>query len=175
MIRTLKLCLNKVVYYGRPLKWYINMSTDKKKIAAYLADDVGRKFDEFKRVRGIKGDSQALNQLLAEYFGVSESLNLAPSLLSRVEALEASLVRGSVSKARGASDSIDFEEVAEDATFLREEEVAALIQMPAEKLRRMKGSKTEKDFNRWLLKVSKGYGSPVHYSLSGYKYLESPS
>jgi hypothetical protein len=148
------------------------MPTEKKKIAAYLADDVGRKFDEFKRVRGIKGDSQALNQLLSEYFGITESLGPPPSLLSRVEALEMSFVNAlSMSGDVGVLPS-DPEEDLDERVWLTEEQVAELIQMPLDKLRRKKGVQSEKDFNRWLLKVSKEYGSSIHYSLDGYRPLE---
>jgi hypothetical protein len=150
------------------------MPTEKKKIAAYLADDVGRRFDEFKRIRGIKGDSQALNQLLSEYFGVAESLSPPPSLLSRVEALEMSLMNAVRGKVGLSGTPHDLEVGLDEKGWLTEEEVAELIQMPLDKLRRMKGSQPEKAFNRWLLKTSKEYGSPINYSSIGYSLL-SPS
>jgi hypothetical protein len=148
------------------------MPTEKKKIAAYLADDIGRKFDEFKQIRGIKGDSQALNQLLSEYFGVTESLSPPPSLLSRVEVLERSLMNAARGKVGLGGTPPDLEVGLDENGQLTEEEVAELIQMPLDKLRRMKGSQPEKAFNRWLLKKSKEYGSSIHYSLTGYRLLE---
>jgi hypothetical protein len=148
------------------------MPTEKKKIAAYLTDDVGRKFDEFKQLRGIKGDSQALNQLLSEYFGVTESLSPPPSLLSRVEALEMSLMNVVRGQGELSVISIDLEGGFDEKGWLTEEEVAELIQMPLDRLRRKKGSQSEKGFNRWLLKVSKEYGSSIYYSLNGYMLLQ---
>jgi hypothetical protein len=148
------------------------MSTDKKKIAAYLLEDVRQKFDEFKLLRGIKGDSQALNQLLSEYFGVADSLSPPPSLLNRVEALESALVNVSIGRSESSVSLNGLQEVLAGEGWLSEEEVADCVQMPLQKLRRLKGTQSDKNFARWLLKTSKEYGSPIIYSLDGYRFVE---
>jgi len=64
-----------VIHYRLPA-----MATDKSKLQAYLDDLIAERFKEWKEKRGYKSDSAALNQLLAEYFGLgtSSEVILAP-------------------------------------------------------------------------------------------------
>ena len=56
------------------------MSTNKAKLQAYLDDLISLAFKQWKEERGYKSDSAALNQILAEYFGLgtSSEVFLAP-------------------------------------------------------------------------------------------------
>lgn len=49
------------------------MPTERPRLQAYLDPELHNHFLEWKQERGIAKDSEALNQLLAEYFGVSQS------------------------------------------------------------------------------------------------------
>lgn len=49
------------------------MPTDRPRLQAYLEPELHQRFAEWKALRGIAKDSEALNGLLAEYFGVSSS------------------------------------------------------------------------------------------------------
>lgn len=48
------------------------MTTERPRIQAYLDEELYERFKKWKREHGIKKDSEALNGLLAEYFGVSQ-------------------------------------------------------------------------------------------------------
>lgn len=49
------------------------MPTDRKRVAAYLYPEVEEKLSEYIKKMGV-GESQAINLILAEYFGVSKSI-----------------------------------------------------------------------------------------------------
>jgi len=49
------------------------MVTEKTKVQGYLEDLIATHFKEWKEKRGYKSDSAALNQLMAEYFGLGTS------------------------------------------------------------------------------------------------------
>lgn len=49
------------------------MTTEKTKVQGYLEDLTATHFKEWKEKRGYKSDSAALNQLMAEYFGLGTS------------------------------------------------------------------------------------------------------
>jgi hypothetical protein len=61
------------------------MATDRRRVAGYLPDRVAEKFNAFKAARRV-GDSEALAQILVEYFGIEEESVL--SLSARVDRLE---------------------------------------------------------------------------------------
>jgi hypothetical protein len=65
------------------------MATKNQRIAAYVPENVYQKYQSFKAEKGL-GDSQALIQILSEYFGVShtEPLGSSLTLVERVERLE---------------------------------------------------------------------------------------
>jgi hypothetical protein len=65
------------------------MATKNQRIAAYVPENVYQKYQGFKAERGL-GDSQALIQILSEYFGVthSEPFGGSLTLVERVERLE---------------------------------------------------------------------------------------
>lgn len=50
------------------------MTTKNKRVAAYLPDSVHDSFLRFKEERGIDSDSEALKQILAEYFGIESEV-----------------------------------------------------------------------------------------------------
>jgi hypothetical protein len=65
------------------------MPTAKHRIAAYLPPDVDKKFQAFKKERGI-GDSQALILILTEFLEVSQNVSCSDSL--NIEALKSELL-----------------------------------------------------------------------------------
>lgn len=48
------------------------MPTDKRRIAAYLPEEIDKAFQQYKEERGISGDSQAIVTILAEHLGVAQ-------------------------------------------------------------------------------------------------------
>lgn len=68
------------------------MATKNQRIAAYVPENVYQKYQSFKVEKGL-GDSQALIQILSEYFGVTHLVGCDESLqtLERIARLEASL------------------------------------------------------------------------------------
>jgi transposase-like protein len=68
------------------------MATKNQRIAAYVPENVYQKYQSFKAEKGL-GDSQALIQILSEYFGVTHLVSRDESLqtLERIARLEASL------------------------------------------------------------------------------------
>lgn len=76
------------------------MGTDNRRVAAYLPPEVDEKLKQFKLERGLataesltQNDSQALIQILSEYFGVSQSVAYQGSsdLTERIECIEGRL------------------------------------------------------------------------------------
>lgn len=61
------------------------MATDKPRIQAYTTPDLYKRFLDWKLERGISKDSEALNELLAEYFGVSHSSLNPQSSIEQIE------------------------------------------------------------------------------------------
>jgi hypothetical protein len=68
------------------------MATKNQRIAAYVPESVYQKYQSFKAEKGL-GDSQALIQILSEYFGVAHEVSYSDSLhvLERITQLEVSL------------------------------------------------------------------------------------
>lgn len=68
------------------------MATKNQRIAAYIPENVYEKYQIFKTEKGV-GDSQALIQILSEYFGVAHPVahGDSPQVLGRIERLESSL------------------------------------------------------------------------------------
>jgi hypothetical protein len=68
------------------------MATKNQRIAAYVPENVYQKYQSFKAEKGL-GDSQALIQILSEYFGVAHQVSHSesPHVLERITQLEASL------------------------------------------------------------------------------------
>jgi hypothetical protein len=68
------------------------MATKNQRIAAYVPENVYQKYQSFKIEKGL-GDSQALIQILSEYFGVDHQVSHSESLhvLERITQLEVSL------------------------------------------------------------------------------------
>jgi hypothetical protein len=68
------------------------MATKNQRIAAYVPESVYQKYQSFKAEKGL-GDSQALIQILSEYFGVAHQVahSESPHVLERITQLEASL------------------------------------------------------------------------------------
>lgn len=52
---------------------FTHMSTERPKVQGYLLPDTHKRFTEWKKSKGIEKDSEALNQLLNEYFMVNHS------------------------------------------------------------------------------------------------------
>lgn len=71
------------------------MVTKNPKISAYVPQIINERFEEFKKERNIASSSQAIAEILAEYFGISLADNsikcTTGSLFGRLEQLEQSL------------------------------------------------------------------------------------
>lgn len=59
------------------------MSTEKKRVAGYLSKEIEAAFNHFKSTSGIEGDSEALNAILAAYFGIAKEAHAAGQIKIR--------------------------------------------------------------------------------------------
>lgn len=149
------------------------MGTKKRRVAAYLLDEVAKSFDDFKQRYEIEGDSQALNQILMQFFGLSEDLPHSSDVLIRLFEVEKTLdslrgVRDSFPKdaISSSSDQLGLPLTEVTGTPVSEKEVAKKLNLSEKRLRSARKDKTEEQYNVWLAAMSIDFGVKYVYSMS---------
>jgi hypothetical protein len=151
----------------------LGMGTTKRRVAAYLLDEVARYFDDFKRQHGIEGDSHAINQILMRFFNIAETDRPPSDVLERLVEVEKTLRSlGQVGHASlSDSVSLDLDETQVDSAPIAEKEVAKSLNISEKKLKGARTGRTEDEYNTWLLASSSGFEEKYRYSFSSRSYF----
>lgn len=85
------------------------MTTNKRRLAGYLSDSLYEAFQRFKEERDIQWDSEALCQILTEYFDVDPETNSSVSdpLMAKLEQALSEKLLGLQTQIDNLSDRID--------------------------------------------------------------------
>jgi hypothetical protein len=154
------------------------MGSKKRRVTAYLVDGVVESFDDFKQRHGLEADSQALNQILTQFFGLSEEALPSSDVLARLAEVEQT-----VRSLRGIGDAFTHLPVSPDpnesqlglplspdidnlAVPVPIKEVSKQTGITEKRLRFAIKEKSEAEYNVWLLASSSGSKVKYRYSMS---------
>jgi hypothetical protein len=160
------------------------MGSKKRRVTAYLVDGVVESFDGFKQRHGFEADSQALNQILIQFFGLSEEALPSSDVLARLAEVEQT-----VKSLRGIGDAFSHLPVSSNpdeaqlglplsgdsdnlAISVPVKEVAKVLGRTENNLlRMMKVKEDESEYNIWLLAISSGMKVRYRYSMESKQFF----
>jgi hypothetical protein len=160
------------------------MGSKKRRVTAYLFDGVVESFDDFKQRHGLEADSQALNQILTQFFGLSEEALPSSDVLARLAEVEQT-----VKSLRGIGDAFSHLPVSSNpdeaqlglplsgdsdnlAISVPVKEVAKVLGRTENNLlRMMKEKEDESEYNIWLLAISSGMKVRYRYSMESKQFF----
>jgi hypothetical protein len=154
------------------------MGSKKRRVTAYLVDDVVESFDGFKHRHGLEADSQALNQILIQFFSLSEKSLPSSDVLARLAEVEKTLnlLRGVREQSesgvlQSSSGQLGLSLDEDLGLPVPEKEVAKRLNIPEKRLRSARRDKSEGDYNVWLAAASQDCGVRYVYSASAQSFF----